>query len=98
MCLADSSAEQETVHLYWQFVNHFSLCPVDCLAASSMKQESCSNVHLVSAVTFLWVLHVQLLQHKVKPSRQEKYPAQMASLAILEANSITPFFNVHLPF
>ena len=74
----------------------FSLCLVDRLAAFYMKQESCSNVHLVSAVNFLWDLHVQFIQHKVKQSRQEQYIVQMASLAILEANSITPFFKVHL--
>ena len=63
-----------------------------------MKQESCSHVHLVSEVTFLWVLYVQFIQHIVKQSRQEQYLVQMASLAILEVNSITHFFDVHLPF
>ena len=51
-----------------------------------MNQESSSNAHLVSAETFLWVLHVQFIQHKVKQSRQEQYLAHMANFAILKAS------------
>ena len=39
----------------------------------------------------------QIIQNFVKLSRQQKVPAQMASLAILKANSIRDFFDAHYP-
>ena len=48
-----------------------------------------------SLVPFLWVLHVQFIQHTVKQSKQEQLLAQMANLTTMTENSIISFFNTH---
>ena len=40
-----------------------------------------------SAVTSLWILHVQFIQHAVKQSRKKQFLTQMANLATMKANS-----------
>ena len=64
-----------------KFISCFLLCPAECLAVFSVKQKPWGIILFLesSAVTFLWVLHVQFIQHTIKQSRQEQFLVQMAS-------------------
>ena len=83
-----------------KFISYFLLCPAEYLAYSFMKQQPWRTVSPSLGKFgshFLWFLHVQFIQHTIKQSRQEQFLAQMASLFILKANSMTSFFNSHQP-
>ncbi|KAL6030589.1 hypothetical protein STEG23_036546, partial [Scotinomys teguina] len=48
-----------------------------------------------SVVTYLWIVHVQLMQRVVKKSRKEQFLTQMAIFAKKKINSIWIFLHSH---